>query len=418
MATRLSQSEIQEITRLLEQGKALPEKYRDVLFVDQQPPPEDSTAAANPEPLSSAEHPDEPPQAQSAEANSTIAFSMTEFDKFLLDNPRVEHTVSKYTSRVDSCTRGTYINNKIEDLATICTNEIIAMVPQILQEFEHGEYSLRWQNGTTLPKDTRRQLLRVVRERLLQREIETKKEREAKEKDREAKEKEREVKEKVAEHEAAEGLLAKHSDTVNTFLAIAERKVSVLDEYGDERFHLLPNLVDDCVAKIAGREGEREMYIRAELKKGGIWLHKRHKELLQLRKMLPAIFAKYHEEQEGKKKTIKELASLSGIDFETAVAGVLLGRGWHVSATAATGDQGADIIATKGERRVIIQAKRYSGAVGNKAVQEVVGAIPFYGGTEGCVVTNSTFTPAARALAQKNNIRLIDGSRFEGIAEL
>jgi restriction system protein len=56
--------------------------------------------------------------------------------------------------------------------------------------------------------------------------------------------------------------------------------------------------------------------------------------------------------------------------------------------------------------------------VGNKAVQEVVGAIPFYGGTEGCVVTNSTFTPAARALAQKNNIRLIDGSRFEGIAEL
>jgi len=87
MATRLSQSEIQEITRLLEQGKALPEKYRDVLFVDQQPPPEDSTAAANPEPLSSAEHPDEPPQAQSAEANSTIAFSMTEFGKFLLDNP-------------------------------------------------------------------------------------------------------------------------------------------------------------------------------------------------------------------------------------------------------------------------------------------------------------------------------------------
>jgi restriction system protein len=80
--------------------------------------------------------------------------------------------------------------------------------------------------------------------------------------------------------------------------------------------------------------------------------------------------------------------------------------------------QGADIIASKGERRVIIQAKRYSGAVGNKAVQEVVGAILFYGGTEGCVVTNSTFTPAARALAQKNNIRLIDGSRFGEVGEL
>jgi restriction system protein len=134
--------------------------------------------------------------------------------------------------------------------------------------------------------------------------------------------------------------------------------------------------------------------------------------------MLPAVFAKYHEEQKGKKKTTEEMASLSGVDFETAVGRILLEHGWHVSATAATGDQGADIIATKGERRVIIQAKRYSGAVGNKAVQEVVGAIPFYGGTEGCVVTNSTFTPAASALAQKNNIRLIDGSRFEEIAEL
>ena len=93
-------------------------------------------------------------------------------------------------------------------------------------------------------------------------------------------------------------------------------------------------------------------------------------------------------------------------------------HGWHVTATAATGDQGADIIASKAERRVIIQAKRYRGAVGNKAVQEVVRAILFYGGTEGCVVTNSTFTPAARALAQINNIRLIDGSRFGEVGEL
>jgi hypothetical protein len=49
MAPVLSQSEIQEITRLLEHGKALPEKYRDVLFVEQQLHSEDSTPA-NPEP--------------------------------------------------------------------------------------------------------------------------------------------------------------------------------------------------------------------------------------------------------------------------------------------------------------------------------------------------------------------------------
>jgi hypothetical protein len=420
MAPPLSQSEIQEITRLLEHGKPLPEKYRDILFVDQQIPSEDPPASANPEPPSPAEHPlDEPLQTPSDE-NSTTAFSLTEFGKFLLDNPQIKHTVSKYTSRVDSWTRGTYINNRIEDLATMCTNEIIAMVPQILQDSEQREYSLRWQNQneTTLPKDTRRQLLRVVRERLLQREIELKEEQKAKEKEQEAKEKEREANESLKENEAAAELLAKYTDIVNTFLAIAERKVSVLDEYGDERIHLLPSLVDDCVAKIAGREGNSEILIRVELKKGGIWLHKRHKELLQLRRILIGAFTKYHEEQKGKKKTIEELATLSGVDFETAVGGVLLENGWHVTATATTGDQGADIIASKGERRVIIQAKRYSGTVGNKAVQEVVRAIAFYGGTEGCVVTNSTFTPSARALAQKNNIRLIDGSRFAEVGEL
>jgi restriction system protein len=134
--------------------------------------------------------------------------------------------------------------------------------------------------------------------------------------------------------------------------------------------------------------------------------------------MLPDIFAKYHAEQRDKKRPFEEFNSLSGVEFETAVGRILSEHGWHVSSTPATGDQGADIIAIKGERRVVIQAKRYKDAVGNKAVQEVVGAILFYAGTEGCVVTNSTFTSAARALAQKNNIRLIDGSRFGELAEL
>jgi hypothetical protein len=405
MASPLSQAEIQEITQLLEQGKALPEKYRDVLFVDQQLPTEHTTATVTPEPMPHAECPPEEPQYQSNETTSASAFSLTAFGTFLFADLRVQQTIGKYTDMVVS-----RMTDELKHIEVKCTDEIIEMVPQILLQSGNDEYLVRWQNET-LRQDSRRQLRRVIRERLIQRESELTK-------GQQAKERERQVKEQTEEQEAVQMLLAKYADLVNTFLVIAERKVSVLDEYGDERFNLLPNLVDDCVAKIAGREGANELYIRAELKKGGIYLHKRHKELLQLRRMLPAIFAKYHHEQRGKKKTIEEMACLSGIDFETAVGRVLLEHGWHVTATSATGDQGADIIATKGERRVVIQAKRYSGAVGNKAVQEVVGAILFYGGTEGCVVTNSTFTPAARALAQKNNIRLIDGFRFGEIAEL
>lgn len=57
----------------------------------------------------------------------------------------------------------------------------------------------------------------------------------------------------------------------------------------------------------------------------------------------------------------------------------------------------------------MIQAKRYKGSVGNEAVQEVVAAVKFYSADEGWVMTSGTFTPSAKALAQRNSVRLIDG---------
>jgi restriction system protein len=67
------------------------------------------------------------------------------------------------------------------------------------------------------------------------------------------------------------------------------------------------------------------------------------------------------------------------------------------------------LIAKRNGKTIVIQAKRYEGSVGNRAVQEVVGAIKFYGADEGCVITSGTFTSSAKALAQKNNVKLIDG---------
>jgi restriction system protein len=80
-----------------------------------------------------------------------------------------------------------------------------------------------------------------------------------------------------------------------------------------------------------------------------------------------------------------------------------------VAGTPASGDQGADLLARKNGRKIAIQAKRYKGTVGNGAVQEIVGALKFYRADEGWVITSGTFTPSARALAQANGIRLIDG---------
>ena len=74
---------------------------------------------------------------------------------------------------------------------------------------------------------------------------------------------------------------------------------------------------------------------------------------------------------------------------------------------------GADVIAYKNNVKYVIQVKFYNNPVGNKAVQEVVGAIGMYKADKGIVVTNSSFTKSAIELAEANNVELIDGDMLE-----
>src|SRR5882762_3995434 len=59
---------------------------------------------------------------------------------------------------------------------------------------------------------------------------------------------------KAAVESGYEMFLTKHRDLVDKFLEIAERKVSVIDDYGDEDLDALPLEVHKCLAKIAKRE--------------------------------------------------------------------------------------------------------------------------------------------------------------------
>ena len=74
---------------------------------------------------------------------------------------------------------------------------------------------------------------------------------------------------------------------------------------------------------------------------------------------------------------------------------------------------GADVVAYKDNVKYVIQVKFYNNPVGNKAVQEVAGAIGMYKANKGMVVTNSTFTHSAIELANANNIELVDGNKLE-----
>jgi restriction system protein len=105
---------------------------------------------------------------------------------------------------------------------------------------------------------------------------------------------------------------------------------------------------------------------------------------------------------------IKDIDSMDGIQFEYYLKEVYLSRGYRVEVTNASGDYGADLLLHKDGKKIVVQAKRYSKDVGIKAVQEVMGAKSYYQADEAWVVSNSYFTKAAKELAQKGSVLLVD----------
>lgn len=111
-----------------------------------------------------------------------------------------------------------------------------------------------------------------------------------------------------------------------------------------------------------------------------------------------------------KRKTItmNKIDNMDGKEFELFLEALFSTFGYKVHRTQSTGDYGADLIIENSKTRIAVQAKRYSNSVGVSAVQEVVAAKSYYSCDEAMVVTNNYFTPAAKKLANANNILLLD----------
>ena len=105
--------------------------------------------------------------------------------------------------------------------------------------------------------------------------------------------------------------------------------------------------------------------------------------------------------------------AMDGFQFEDFLVEVFQTRGSDVKETKRTQDQGADLFVTRFGKDMVIQAKNYSGSVGNSAVQQVISAKTFYGCDEAMVVTNSYFTRSAKELAESALVRLIDRDELQ-----
>ena len=106
--------------------------------------------------------------------------------------------------------------------------------------------------------------------------------------------------------------------------------------------------------------------------------------------------------------TIYDVDMMNGSEFEYFVCELYKKMGYKAEVTKQSGDQGLDVIVEKGDKRIGVQAKCYSGTVGNSAVQEAVAGKNYYHCDKVVVVTNNYFTPSAKELAHSNDVVLWD----------
>lgn len=113
------------------------------------------------------------------------------------------------------------------------------------------------------------------------------------------------------------------------------------------------------------------------------------------------------------KSGLRVIDRMSGAEFEEFVAAQLRVAGYSVTPTASTGDYGVDLIAKKDGARMAVQCKRLAKAVGVAAVQQVVSGARQHGCSRTVVVTNQTFTKAARQLAITHQCRLVGRTQLQ-----
>ncbi|MES3516836.1 MAG: restriction endonuclease [Natronomonas sp.] len=111
----------------------------------------------------------------------------------------------------------------------------------------------------------------------------------------------------------------------------------------------------------------------------------------------------------------RALQAMDPYDFEWFVADLWELLGWETTVSEATADEGVDVVATKSvpyEQKTLIQAKRYgrSTTVSSPDVQQYASLEHQYPGVDKVViVTTNEFTAPAREMAERLNVKLIDG---------
>ncbi|MBQ9444142.1 MAG: restriction endonuclease [Lachnospiraceae bacterium] len=106
--------------------------------------------------------------------------------------------------------------------------------------------------------------------------------------------------------------------------------------------------------------------------------------------------------------SLRKIDKMTGEEFEEYLGLLYDRKGYKVKYTPGTSDFGADLLLKKKGVMTVVQAKRYKNPVGEASVQQALSGKGYYDADQCMVITNSYFTPAAEALAERTGVTLID----------
>lgn len=116
----------------------------------------------------------------------------------------------------------------------------------------------------------------------------------------------------------------------------------------------------------------------------------------------------------------RRLQQMDPYAFEQFVADVWTELGWNTRTVGEPGDRGIDVIATDGEDKQLIQAKRYgpNTTVGSPEVQQYASLrLQEENVKQVTIVTTGEFSRQAEDLAPELDVILVDGENLLGILD-
>jgi HJR/Mrr/RecB family endonuclease len=129
------------------------------------------------------------------------------------------------------------------------------------------------------------------------------------------------------------------------------------------------------------------------------------------------MLGRHLQKREAKEALLRDVSMLTPLEYEVRCAALLEQGGWR-AVTTPINDQGADVIATLYGYKAVIQCKKYTKRVGNKAVQEIAAAKSHYKADIAVVVCLNGYTRSANELGKSCGVYLLHHDQLRHLGEI